>query len=86
MNAEQRAVASARISLTAILGEVDAGNKFRKWKRTVRNNVAYFWKCPCGKGMRYMSEIAMQGGAAKHQLKCMTLKGRSLSIQGEDDV
>lgn len=74
MNAEQGAREHAASTLQAELSLVDASEKLRKWKRPIGKRHVFFWKCPCGDGMRYSTEVNMRKGVALHKLRCNKAK------------
>ena len=67
------------IELQTELDKVTCNGEMKRWRKAVAKGSRfyhYFWKCPCGKGMRYASHNAMYDGSLKHKADCKVLDNK----------
>lgn len=61
------------------LDRVTCNGELKRWRRPVAKGSRFyhwFWKCPCGNGMRYASQNAMYDSSLKHKINCSVLANK----------
>ena len=69
MDKVQEAQQRAAESLQRELAEVEV-DRLRRWRKKKGKRYMYYWKCPCGEGMRYASDNAMRSASGIHRREC----------------